>query len=972
MAITISGNNNNDKILASDGVIDQISGINIVGLLTASHINVGSNIQLGNAGIITATTFVGNVTGNVNSTSPLLLQTGGSERFRITGNNELGIAGANYGSAGQVLTSGGSGSAVTWSTIPQTTINGNVNNRVITGSNTANTLEGQSNLTFDGTTLSATGQFNLAGHIFLQPGGTAWNSTSNRPLLGRQADGELRLGAGSDSSSNITFYTSPSAGGALQERLRIKNNGRVGIGTNNPNALLDVYQTGTGTVVDTIITRTSGGGAFAVQCSNVAAANPAWALRTYSAEDLVLSPGGNADANEKVRIKAVSGYVGINQNNPTCQLQIDSGSSGAGTVTHLELNHKGNDTNDAVKLNFARAGSDIGSIVLEKVSSNNTTDFIFNTRASNTVSESMRITGAGNMGLGCDNPGADPAVGNDAKVFEIRQTTSGTLTTGNNRRGAVLRLKHEAQWEQSYQSSATDDLGRIEFVTGDNSTGEGVRSAIRCRNLQYYNNQALTFEVATANSTSLEERVRITSGGQVVVGGTSSQASDAVTLMPDGEVTAAGFYFSNNIGSPMNTDGIRRHTTGTICIDTASTERLRIASDGTTTVSGTSDGVLQLTTTDSRGAFIRFGQSGSYHNMVGCADGLTSGDKEDLGIRAADNIIFAAGGSSEKLRIDSTGRIGSQHNLSGTADYNRLMLYNPHSGSCWMQMMSTSTGNGANTDGLSIGLNSSNIAHFWLRENADMYFATNNTLRWRITSSGDMYPEGNYKIGLNSNVAFRMSEVNSNKFVHRYGNSGSATNNQQEAIWYGGGITTMHDNGILSTSNYTWGLTGSRGYPLIRIRNYSSGGAIYAESGTISSGSDYRMKENIVEITNGIETVKKLKPSIFNIRKSFNPNDDGKKHHGFIAHEVQEAIPDIGNIVSGVKDGMEEVFYGVNEDDVIPEGKKAGDSTGTFTDKPDYQGIDYGHMTPVLAAAIKELITKVETLESKVSTLEGS
>ena len=92
MAITISGENNNDRILAQDGVIDQISGINIVGLITASHINVGSNIQLGNAGIITATTFVGNLTGNVNSTSPLLLQTGGSERFRITGDNALGIA----------------------------------------------------------------------------------------------------------------------------------------------------------------------------------------------------------------------------------------------------------------------------------------------------------------------------------------------------------------------------------------------------------------------------------------------------------------------------------------------------------------------------------------------------------------------------------------------------------------------------------------------------------------------------------------------------------------------------------------------------------------------------------------------------------------------------------------------------------------------------------------------------------------
>ena len=162
MAITISGENNNDKILAQDGVIDQISGINIVGLITASHINVGSNIQLGNAGIITATTFVGNLTGNVNSTSPLLLQTGGSERFRITGNNELGIAGANYGTAGQVLTSGGAGSAVTWSAIPtQVTITNNANNRVITGGSGTN-LVGESNLTFDGNTLFASGNITAA------------------------------------------------------------------------------------------------------------------------------------------------------------------------------------------------------------------------------------------------------------------------------------------------------------------------------------------------------------------------------------------------------------------------------------------------------------------------------------------------------------------------------------------------------------------------------------------------------------------------------------------------------------------------------------------------------------------------------------------------------------------------------------------------------------------------------------------
>ena len=128
MAITISGQNNNDKILASDGVLDSISGFNVVGVLTATtfevngkattnHISIGNNIHLGNAGIITATTLLGNVTGNINHTSNLLLQINGSEKFRVGNSGQFGIGGANYGTAGQVFTSGGSGSAPTWSTI---------------------------------------------------------------------------------------------------------------------------------------------------------------------------------------------------------------------------------------------------------------------------------------------------------------------------------------------------------------------------------------------------------------------------------------------------------------------------------------------------------------------------------------------------------------------------------------------------------------------------------------------------------------------------------------------------------------------------------------------------------------------------------------------------------------------------------------------------------------------------------------
>ena len=161
MAIVISGVNNNDKITAADGTIDLLSGVSYAdtitapgftanGNITAASIDIGSGIQLGNAGIVTATTFVGNLNGNINgSAGTLLLQTSGSERIRIGAQGQIGIAGANYGTSGQVLTSQGSGSAATWSTVSGTTINNNAANRVITGEG-GTTLNGESTLTYDG------------------------------------------------------------------------------------------------------------------------------------------------------------------------------------------------------------------------------------------------------------------------------------------------------------------------------------------------------------------------------------------------------------------------------------------------------------------------------------------------------------------------------------------------------------------------------------------------------------------------------------------------------------------------------------------------------------------------------------------------------------------------------------------------------------------------------------------------------
>ena len=79
-----------------------------------------------------------------------------TERFRMTANTELGIGGANYGTDGQVLTSGGAGAAVAWEDAggAVTALNNATANELTTIGATTTELCAEANLTFDGTNLT--------------------------------------------------------------------------------------------------------------------------------------------------------------------------------------------------------------------------------------------------------------------------------------------------------------------------------------------------------------------------------------------------------------------------------------------------------------------------------------------------------------------------------------------------------------------------------------------------------------------------------------------------------------------------------------------------------------------------------------------------------------------------------------------------------------------------------------------------
>ena len=165
---SITAHSQSIEFYKSDGNLSgaNLDGVNIntAGILTAANFKTGSSnlhstgLTVGNNFLHTTGINVGTgATIHVPSSNVLTLGTNSNERIRINSNGAIGLGGATYGSSGQVLTSAGSGSIPTWTTISGTTINTNADNRIITGSGTANTLNGEANLTFDGNDLSVTG-----------------------------------------------------------------------------------------------------------------------------------------------------------------------------------------------------------------------------------------------------------------------------------------------------------------------------------------------------------------------------------------------------------------------------------------------------------------------------------------------------------------------------------------------------------------------------------------------------------------------------------------------------------------------------------------------------------------------------------------------------------------------------------------------------------------------------------------------
>jgi hypothetical protein len=207
------------------------------------------------------------------------------------------------------------------------------------------------------------------------------------------------------------------------------------------------------------------------------------------------------------------------------------------------------------------------------------------------------------------------------------------------------------------------------------------------------------------------------------------------------------------------------------------------------------------------------------------------------------------------------------------------------------------------------------------RSNGNMIFTTNNAERTRIDSSGNLL------VGTTSNV------TTGSEGIELRGNAGY--------------INTGRNN------------TGSVGHFLFYNPNGNVGSITTSGSSTsFNTSSDYRLKENVTDISDGITRLKQLQPRRFNFIADADTTVDG-----FIAHETQAVVAEA---VHGTKDELEVWAEGEELPDGISVGDNKLDDDGNTI--PKMQGIDQAKLVPLLTAALQEAIAKIETLETQNTT----
>jgi hypothetical protein len=306
----------------------------------------------------------------------------------------------------------------------------------------------------------------------------------------------------------------------------------------------------------------------------------------------------------------------------------------------------------------------------------------------------------------------------------------------------------------------------------------------------------------------------------------------------------------------------------------------------------------------------------------------TTGDTNTgMWFPAADTIAFAEGGA-EAMRLDSSGNVGV-----GTT--------NPSPKITVARTATTSVTNASYYLGLGGTENLVNSKRL-----IGMGYSSGSTDEYPTAMGYEETDNGGFTNGA---IAFYTRSVTTNTApsermrINHIGNvlMGTTTYvnlDSRICSWVAAGKIALETNST-TTAQY---------YPAIYYNNGATAGfiSVTGTTTTYNSISDYRLKENIVPITGALATVQALKPVTYTWKL------DGSNGQGFIAHELQEIVPDC---VSGEKDAVETYT----------------DEDGNEQTRIKPQGVDTSFLVATLTAAIQEQQTIINDLKARIETLEA-
>lgn len=362
--------------------------------------------------------------------------------------------------------------------------------------------------------------------------------------------------------------------------------------------------------------------------------------------------------------------------------------------------------------------------------------------------------------------------------------------------------------------------------------------------------------------------------GNSITTGTINASAVAVTNLNANNITTGTINASTIAVTNLNANNI---TTGTINASTITVTNLNAGNITTGTLSGT-----RLTGETISGVTVSGGTlttSGTRHVEI---SGTSSKYFDDNGDQAGYVTAGGSGGSSY-IEISNGGYVAG--GVSSMGFYNSRVDIDANG--AFISVGDTAGGNGITIDApnrINIGASSGAGVRLWSSTYWGQDYAATwqSTVGWAIGTSGFAHGTNN---GAN---ALSLSRVT----------------NAGQVVYFYNGTTTA--SGSISVSG---------------------------ASATYNTSSDYRLKENVVNMTDAIATLKRLRPIKYNFI------GDTDTVYGFLAHEVQDVLP---RAVTGEKDAV--------------------DADGV----PEYQGIDHSVLVPTLVGALQELITEVELLKSRV------